>query len=177
MSTPSIRASIYSCSHPLINGENATRLQSARTFDPFLNVASHTPRYANDVYSGRPAHPNSGNGWDGLLDGFAGLQPSDYMNLETALRQVEFQENIPSSTFYDTIEGANRAHWYSQFAGASGTTCGLYNGPDAYTSTPYQSNQNGQPGLTSVDRRKYLQALHKAYQQGYGSQYTGQCAK
>jgi hypothetical protein len=166
MSTPSIRASTYSCAHPLINGENAARLQSARTFDPALNIVSNATRSANDHHAGRPAPLNSDNGLGtyGSKAGFAGLNPSDWILLTSGLRQVEFREHYPNTTFYDTIGGANRSNWLSQFAGKSGTTCAVFNGPDSYTSAPQQNNCLGQP--TSVDRRNYLRALNQVYRQG-----------
>lgn len=163
MSTVSLTSQVWSCSHPKINGENAARAQSARFFDPALNVVSHVIKDANDAYSGRPSYHQAANGTNGLYGlGYAGLQPTDWMALETGLRQVEFQANMPHTKFYDTIEGANRAAWISQKAGTSGAACALYNGPDAYTSTPFQSNQNGQ-SLTSPDHQKYLSALYQEY--------------
>jgi len=170
MSTPSIRASTYSCSHPLINGENAARAQSARFFDPALNVVSNTFREANDHAFGRPAPLNSDNGSDNTLSGFAGMNPSDYILLETGLRQVEFQQNYPNTTFYDTIGGANRSNFYSQFAGKTGTTCSVMNGPNSYENTPVQNNYNGQMA-TSVDRQRYMAALNKAYRQSQQNCY------
>lgn len=165
MST-SVTSSTYSCAHPLVNGEHAARMQSARTFDPSLNAVSNMHRSANDNHAGRPAPLNSDNGSDNTLDGFAGLNPSSYIMLETGLRQVEFHEHYPHTTFYDTIAGANRSNWYSQFAGKTGTTCGVMNGPSSYTSTPNQSNSHGQP--TSVDRKRYLAALNNHYRQSQG---------
>ena len=163
MSTVSLTAQVWSCAHPKINGENATRAQSARTFDTGLNTASHIIKPANDAYSGRPAYHQTANGTYGLSTlGYAGLNPSSWMLLETGLRQVAFQANMPNTSFYDTIEGANRAAWPIQKAGSAGTACGVFNGPDAYTSTPYQSNQHGQT-LTSVDRQNYLNALYNEY--------------
>lgn len=168
MSTPSIRASVYSCVHPLVTAENQDRAQSARTFDPSLNTVSNLYRDANEHHAGRPAPLNSDNGLGtyGALSGFAGLNPSSFIALTTGLRQVEFQSSYPNTTFYDTIDGANRSNWYSQFAGKSGGTCAVMNGPDSYTSAPAQSNCMGQP--TSVDRRAYLNALNQVYRQQQG---------
>ena len=162
MSTVSLTSQIYSCAHPQVNGENADRMQSARIFDNALNIPSGVIKDANDAYSGRPSFHNAANGTNGLAGlGYAGLNPSSYMALETGLRQVEFQAHTPNTTFYDTIEGANRSNWYAQKVGASGGTCGLYNGPDAYTNTPSYSNCGGQP--TTVDRKRYLDALYQEY--------------
>ena len=166
MSTVSLTSQVWSCAHPKINGENAARAQSARTFDNALNTVSHIIRPANDPYSGRPSHLSAANGTNGLYGlGYAGLNPTSWLALETGLRQVEFQANMPNTTFYDTIEGANRAAFPSQKAGASGTTCSMYNGPDSYTSTPYFSNSNGQT-MTSADRQKYMSALYQEYRKG-----------
>ena len=166
MSTVSLTSQVWSCAHPKINGENAARAQSARTFDPALNAPSHIVRPANDPYSGRPSYQSAANGTDGLYGlGYAGLNPTSWMALETGLRQVEFQANVPHTTFYDTIEGANRSAWPAQKAGASGATCAMMNGPSAYTNTPYQSNNNGQT-LTSADRQKYMSALYNEYRKG-----------
>lgn len=168
MSTVSLTAQVWSCAHPKINGENAARAQSARTFDTGLNTVSHIIKPANDPYSGRPSFHQASNGTNGLYGlGYAGLNPTSWIALETGLRQVAFQANMPNTSFYDTIEGANRAAWPIQKAGSAGTACGVFNGPDAYTSTPYQSNQQGQT-LTSVDRQKYLNALYNEYRKnGY----------
>jgi len=170
MSDVSIRASTYSCSHPLVNGSQAERLQSARTFEPSLNVPSNVYKDANDPFSGRPSDHNAANGQYGLNGGRAGLNPQSFMNVETGLRQVAFQSTLPNSKFYDTLTGANRSNWYSQFAGNSGGGCGVYNGPDSYTSTPVQNNNhgNGGVGLTSVDRRNYMQALQNEYNRVQG---------
>lgn len=163
MSGVSLTSQVWSCAHPKINGENAARAQSARSFDTGLNVVSHIVKPANDPYSGRPAHHQTSNGTNGLYGlGYAGMNPTSWIALETGLRQVAFQANVPTTTFYDTIAGANRAAFTSQKAGSSGATCGMFNGPDAYTSTPYQSNANGQT-LTSVDRQNYLNALYQEY--------------
>lgn len=167
MSTPSIRASVYSCAHPLINGENAARLQSARFFDPALNTVSNLYRDANEHSFGRPAVQNSDNagGNYSTLSGFAGLNPSDFILLTTGLRQVEFRENLPNTSFYDTIGGANRSMFLSEFAGKSGSAhCSLYSGPTSYENSPKQNNCYGQP--TSVDRSNYLRALNQVYRQG-----------
>jgi len=162
MSTVSLTSQVWSCAHPKINGENAIRAQSARIFDPALNTVSHIVRPANDPYSGRPSFQSAANGTYGLNTlGFSGLNPSAFMALETGLSQVEFQANVPNTKFYDTIEGANRSAWPAQRAGA-GASCSMYNGPDSYTSTPYQNNQQGQ-SLTSVDRQAYLNALYQTY--------------
>jgi hypothetical protein len=166
MSGVSLTAQVWSCAHPKINGENAARAQSARTFDPSLNTVSHIVRPANDPYSGRPSVLSAANGTNGLYGlGYAGLNPSSWMALETGLRQVEFQANMPNTKFYDTMDGANRAAWPSQKAGSSGGSCAMYNGPDAYTSTPYQSNQHGQT-LTQPDYQKYMSALYQEYRKG-----------
>ena len=163
MSGVSLTSQVWSCAHPKINGENAARAQSARTFDTALNVVSHIVKPANDAYSGRPSYHQAANGTDGLYGlGYAGMNPSGWLALETGLRQVEFQANMPNTTFYDTIEGANRSDWPSQKTGSTGGTCAMYNGPTAYTNTPYQSNSNGQT-MTSVDRQKYLNALYQEY--------------
>lgn len=167
MSTPSIRASTYSCSHPLINGENAPRLQSARFFDPTLTIAANTIRDANDPYSGRPAVMNTMNGVYGLQElGFAGLNSNPWILHETSLRQVSFFDNDGVTSFYDTIGGANRSYWASQFAGKSGATCGSVGGPQAYDNSPSFNNQNGQFGMNDVDRKAYLSALYSAYRSG-----------
>lgn len=168
MSTPSIRASTYSCSHPLINGENAPRLQSARVFDPTLTIAANTIRDANDPYSGRPSTMNAMNGVYGLQElGFAGLNPNPWILHETALRSVAFFDNDGVTNFYDTINGANRGNWSTQFAGKSGTTCGALNGPQSYENTGNYNNQYGQIPSTDVDRRNYMAALQSAYRSGY----------
>ena len=162
MSTVSLTAQVWSCAHPKINGENAARAQSARTFDPALNTVSGIIKDANDAYSGRPSYHQAANGTNGLYGlGYAGLNPTDWLSLETGLRQVEFRSNMPHTKFYDTIEGANRSAWLSQKVGTGGA-CALYNGPDAYVNTPYQSNQQGQT-MTSVDHQKYLTALYSEY--------------
>jgi hypothetical protein len=166
MSTVSLTSQIWSCAHPKINGENAARAQSARTFDPALNVVSHIVKPANDAYSGRPSYHQAANGTEGLESlGYAGLNPTSWVALETGLRQVEFQANVPHTSFYDTIAGADRAAWPSQKVGSSGATCALYGGPDSYTSTPYVSNQHGQT-MTSADHQKYLSALYQEYRKG-----------
>lgn len=145
MSTVSLTSQVWSCAHPKINGENAGRAQSMRTFDTSLNTVSNMYKDANDAYSGRPSFHNAANGTNGLYGlGYAGLNPTSWIALETGLRQVEFQSTLPNTTFYDTLEGANRAAWPSQKAGSSGAACGVYNGPDAYTNTPAYSNSNGQ---------------------------------
>lgn len=163
MSGISLTSQIWSCAHPKINGENAARAQSARFFDSSLNSVSNIIKPANDAYSGRPSYHNAANGTDGLTSlGYAGLNPSAYMALETGLRQVEFQSNTPNTTFYDTIAGANRSAFPSQRAGSSGATCAMYNGPTAYTNTPYQSNNQGQT-MTSVDHANYMSALYQEY--------------
>ena len=166
MSTPSIRSSVYSCSHPLVNGSNADRNQSARIFDPSLNLVSNIYRSANENHAGRPAPLNSDNGSDNTLGGFSGLNPSSIIFLETGLRQVEFQSAYPNTTFYDTFDGANRSNFYSQKAGKSGGMCQLSGGPESYTSAPTQNNCLGQP--TSVDRANYLRALNSVYRQQQG---------
>jgi hypothetical protein len=174
MSTPSITASVYSCAHPRVNGENATRAQSARFFDPALNVVSTTCRSANENHAGRPAGQNSDNGQGnyGTMSGFAGLNPSDWVLLSTGLRQVSFmQEAGNPTTFYDTIGGANRSNWPSQFAGAGKTCAVLGNGPSAYTSAPQQNNCYGQVGATSVDRNNYMRALNQVYRNNSLGQY------
>jgi len=169
MAGVSLTSQVWSCAHPKINGENATRAQSARSFDPSLNIASNVVKDANDAYSGRPSYHQAANGTNGLYGlGYAGLNPSSWITLETGLRQVEFQANVPNTTFYDTIEGANRSQWLSQRAGA-GAACGVYNGPTAYTNTPYFSNANGQT-MTSADRSKYMAALYDEYRKS-GNQY------
>jgi hypothetical protein len=168
MSGVSLTSQVWSCAHPKINGENAARAQSARTFDPALNTVSHIVRPANDPYSGRPSVLSAMNGSSGLYGyGYAGLNPSSFMTLETGLRQVEFQANTPNTKFYDTIDGANRSAWLSQKAGASGGACSVYNGPDSYTSTPLMSNQQGQI-LTQPDYQKYMNALYKEYRKDGG---------
>ena len=162
MSTVSLTSQVWSCAHPKINGENATRAQSARTLDPSLNTVSNVIKPANDAFSGRPSYHQAANGTNGLYTlGYAGLNPSSWMALETGLRQVEFQSNLPNTSFYDTIEGANRSVWPSQRAG-SGTACGMFDGPTSYTSTPMQSNNQGKT-LTSVDHAKYMSALYNEY--------------
>jgi hypothetical protein len=167
MSGVSLTSQVYSCAHPKINGENAARAQSARTFDPSLNVVGNIIKDANDPYSGRPSSHNAANGTNGLNNlGYAGMNPTSWMALETGLRQVEFQSQMPNTKFYDTIQGANRAAWTSQRAG-SGGACAVYNGPAAYTSTPYSSNQGGQT-LTSVDQQNYLKALYNQYRETGG---------
>jgi len=163
MSGVSLTAQVWSCAHPKINGENAARAQSARTFDPALNTVSHIIRPANDPYSGRPSVLSAANGTNGLYGlGYAGLNPSSWMTLETGLRQVEFQANVPNTSFYDTIAGANRSVWPAQKVGSGGAQCAMYNGPEAYTSTPFQTNQRGQP-MTSADHQKYMSALYQEY--------------
>jgi len=167
MSTPSIHSTVYSCAWPKITGENADRMQSARTFTPALNTPSNIYRSANENAAGRPAHPNSDNGTNGLATlGYAGLNPTDYIGLESSLRQVEWRDAAPSTSFYDTMEGANRANWPNQFAGTAGSACAVYNGPDSYSNTPQNSNRNGQ--MTSVDRQRYLSALHREYSRSRG---------
>jgi hypothetical protein len=162
MSGVSLTSQVWSCSHPKINGENASRAQSARFFDPALNSVSHIVKSANDAYSGRPSYHNAANGTDGISGlGYAGLNPSSFMTLETGLRQVAFQSTLPNTTFYDTIEGANRSNFTSQRAGSSGGTCGVFSGPEAYTSTPFVSNQNGQ--LMSAENQRYMSALYNEY--------------
>lgn len=159
--TPSIHAAVYSCSWPKITGENAERMQSARSFDPALNVASLTVRSSNENHAGRPAYMTSDNGVSGLSAlGYAGLNPTDYIMLESNLRQVEWREGQPQTGFYDTIAGANRANFPAQFAGSSGTSCTVPMGVNAYTNTPYR----GTAQQTKVDRDRYLQALHQVYQ-------------
>ena len=163
MSGVSLTAQVWSCSHPKINGENADRAQSARTFDPSLNQVSNIVKPANDPYSGRPSYHQASNGTNGLYNlGYAGLNPTDWMALETGLRQVEFQANMPNTTFYDTIEGANRSAFTAQKAGASGGMCQMFNGPNTYESTPVQNNFHGQM-LTAPARQKYMNALHQEY--------------
>jgi hypothetical protein len=165
MSGVSLTAQVWSCAHPKINGENAARAQSMRTFDPSLNTVSHIIKDANDAYSGRPSYHQAANGTNGLYGlGYAGLNPTSWLALETGLRQVAFQANMPNTGFYDTLEGANRANWIYQKVGASGANCDVYNGPTAYTNTPYSSNQNGQT-MTSADHQKYLNALYQEYRQ------------
>lgn len=160
MSTPSIHGSVYNCAWGKITGENAERMQSQRFFDPSLNVASNIYRTSNEGHAGRPASANSDNGVSGLAGlGFAGLNPADFIGLESNLRQVEWRSG--STNFYDTMTGANRANWPNQFAGTSGSACGVSGGPDAYSNTPSR-NTSGQP--TSVDRQRYLAALHQVYQ-------------
>jgi len=169
MSNVSIRSSTYSCSHPLINGSQADRLQSARTFSPSLNVASNLYRDANDPATGRPSSHNAINGAAGIQGlGMAGLGAQPFIAVENNLRQVAYMDTYPHTAFYDTLTGANRANWYSQGAGKSGATCAVYNGPDSYTSTPVQSNNKGQVGLTSVDRRNYMNALQQEYNRAQG---------
>ncbi len=162
MSTVSLTSQIWSCAHPKINGENAARAQSQRTFDPALNVVSGVVRPANDPYSGRPSHLSAANGTDGLYGlGYAGLNPTSWMALETGLRQVEFHANMPNTKFYDTIEGADRAAWPAQKVGSPGGACAMYNGPTSYTSTPYTSNANGT--LTAPQHQTYMNALYQEY--------------
>jgi hypothetical protein len=164
MSTVSLTSQVWSCAHPKINGENAARAQSARRFDPALNVVSGIVRPANDAYSGRPSHLSAANGTYGLQGlGFAGLDPTSWMALETGLRQVEFQANMPNTKFYDTIEGADRAAWPAQKVG-SGGACAMYGGPGSYTSTPYTSNAHGT--LTAPQQQKYMNALYQEYNKG-----------
>ena len=168
MSTPSIRSSTYGCSHPFINDQHAARLQSARTFDSNLNVASHVHRDANDPYSGRPSVQNAANGVSGLEDlGMSGLNPSNFIALENSLRQVG---PVGAETaFYDTMTGANRSGYNAEFAGKSGTMCGVAGGSDSYTSVPMNSNDGRmmqqsmmqQVGSTSVDRKNYMAALKR----------------
>jgi len=162
MSDVSLTAQVWSCAHPKINGEHAERVQSARTFDTQLNLASGIYKDANDAYSGRPSYHNAANGTNGLYSlGYAGLNPTAFINLENDLRQVEYLSTVPNTSFYDTLEGANRAAWTSQRAGSSGGMCGMYNGPDAYVNVPVQ---NPQPmGLNSVQRKNYLAALYSQY--------------
>lgn len=163
MSGVSLTSQVWSCAHPKIDGANAERAFSARIFDPALNVPSFTVKHANDAYSGRPSYHNAANGTYGLYSlGYAGLNPSSWIALETGLRQVEFQENMPNTGFYDTLEGTNRSYWPHQKVGASGTNCDVYNGPTSYTSTPVFSNQMGQT-LTSVDHQRYMSALYSEY--------------
>lgn len=163
MSTVSLTSQVWSCAHPKINGENASRAQSMRTFDPSLNIVSGVIKDANDAYSGRPSYHQAANGTNGLYGlGYAGLNPTPWIGFETGLRQVEFQANMPNTAFYDTIEGANRSFWPHQKVGASGTACDVYNGPQAYTNTPFMSNQQGQT-ITSADHQKYLNALYQEY--------------
>ena len=165
MSGVSLTSQVWSCAHPKINGENAARAQSARFFDPALNTVSGILKPANDAYSGRPSPHNAANGTYGVSSlGYAGLNPSSFMALETGLRQVSFQSTMPNTTFYDTLEGANRSAFPAQKAGSTGGLCGVYNGPDSYTSTPNMSNQQGQM-LTSVDQQNYLKALYNTYRQ------------
>ena len=165
MSGVSLTSQIWSCAHAKVNGENAQRAQSARFFDPALNTVSHIVKPANDAYSGRPSYHNAANGTDGLYSlGYAGLNPTSFMTLETGLRQVAFQSVLPNTTFYDTIEGANRSDFLSQKAGASGGLCGVYNGAQSYESTPYMSNMNGQMlTSTAVDNNRYMSALYNEY--------------
>jgi hypothetical protein len=169
MSAPSIRASVYSWNHPLINGENAPRLQSVRTFDPSLSVVNRTLREANELHAGRPASLNSGNGGSGDMGGFAGLNPQDFIMLETGLRQVDFRSDVPNTSFYDTIENANRSNWPSQYAGHG--TMELVNGPESYTNVPVQPRQErfgvGSRPLTMVERQNYARALKQAQNRGY----------
>lgn len=163
MSTVSLTSQLWRCSNPKVNDENAARAQSARTFDTALNSVSHILKDANDAYSGRPSYHQAANGTNGLYGlGYAGLNPSSWIALETGLRQVEFQSQIPNTTFYDTIEGANRSQFTAQRVGKPGGLCGVSNGPTAYTNTPFMSNQNGQT-LTSADHQKYLSALYQEY--------------
>lgn len=166
-SSVSIRGSTYNCAYAKVDSSNAARAQSARIFDPRLNVPSFTLKDSNDPYSGRPSSHNAMNGVSGTdsID-VAGLNPQSYIMLTTDLRQVAYQNEYPNTTFYDTIAGANRSNFYSQRAGKSGGTCGVYSGPDSYTSTPQMSNCNGNGNtMTSVDRRNYLQALQNEYNQ------------
>lgn len=161
MSTVSLTSQVWSCSHPKVNGENAARAQSARIFDPALNTVSGIQRTANDPYSGRPSQLSAVNGSAGLTSlGYAGLNPSSWMALETGLRQVEFQANMPNTKFYDTL-GANRAAWPSQKAGSAGAACSMYNGPDSYTSTPYASSAGNT--LTAPQQQAYMNALYQEY--------------
>lgn len=163
MSSVSLTSQVWSCAHPKINGENASRAQSARIFDNSLNTVSGIIRPANDPYSGRPSHLSAANGMAGISSlGYAGLNPSSWMALETGLRQVEFQANAPNTSFYDTVAGANRAAWPSQKVGSSGAACAMYNGPDSYTSTPQMNNHHGQT-MTAPDRQKYMSALYQEY--------------
>ena len=163
MSTPSVRASVYSSGHLLVNGDQADRMQSARMFNPALNSVSNIVRESNELYAGRPAHLNSGNGsGQNSLAGFSGLNPQSYIMNETGLRQVDFRSDVPNTSFYDTIDGANRANWPVQYAGTSGSALQVPNGPESYTNVPKNSDRQ----LTSVERKRYLAALHKAYKDG-----------
>ena len=147
MSSVSLTSQVWCCSHPKINGENAARAQSARIFDPSLNLVSNIYKNANDTYFGRPSVYQAANGTNGLRTlGYAGLNPTNWIGLETGLRQVAFVENVP------TLAGANQsASW------------GMFNGSDAYVNTPQQNNCYGQ--LTAVDHQRYLAALYNQYRQ------------
>ena len=164
MSTPSVHSTIYSCAWPKIDGSNAERAQSARTFNPALNNVSNILRPSNDDFSGRPSFLSAQNGLGtyGALSGFAGLNPSDQILLTTNLRQVDFL-NSKGVTYYNTIENTNLSNFPSQFAGQM---CSVYgSGPDSYTSAPQQNNCYGQPS-TSVDRQNYMKALNSVYRSG-----------
>jgi len=162
MSTVSLTSQVWSCAHPKINGENAARAQSMRTFDPALNSVSHIVKDANDAYSGRPSYHQAANGTHGLSGlGYAGLNPTSWLALETGLRQVEFQANLPNTGFYDTLEGANRANWVAQKVGSSGGGCAVYNGPTTYTNTPFMNN--GQGNMNPADQQRYMNVLYGAY--------------
>lgn len=159
----SLTSQVWSCAHPKVNGENASRAQSVRFLDSGYNLASNIIRPANDPYSGRPSYLNAANGMNGLSGlGMAGLNPSSWMALETGLRQVEFQSARDGTTFYDTLEGANRSNFMSQKVGSSGGMCGVYNGPTAYENTPLQNNNQGQT-LTAPQRQAYMKALYNYY--------------
>lgn len=161
MSSVSLTSQVWSCAHPKINGENAIRAQSARIFDNSLNSVSNITKDANDAFSGRPSHHQAANGTYGLNGlGYAGLNPSSWIGLETGLRQVEFHSNLPNTSFYDTLNGANRSNWPAQKVGSSGGNCAVFNGPTAYTNTPMN---NASQSMTSADHQKYMSALYQEY--------------
>jgi hypothetical protein len=166
MSTPSVHSTIYSCAWPKIDGSNAERAQSARTFDPALNAVSNIHRPSNDDFSGRPSVLSAQNGVNGSMSGFAGFNPTDYVLLTTGLRQVDYIANKGVS-YYNTIENTNLSNFSSQFAGQM---CAVYgSGPDSYTSAPKQNNCYGQLNnntATSVDRQNYMKALNSVYRSG-----------
>lgn len=169
MSNISIRGTTYNCAYAKVDTGNAPRAQSARIFDPRLNVPSFTLRDANDAYSGRPASHNTANGVSGMqMSGMAGLSASPYVLMTTNHRPVEFMSNYPHTTFYDTIANANRSNFYSERAGQ---TCGVYNGPDSYTSTPRMTNCHGN-GMESADRKNYLQSLQHEYYNANQTMYN-----
>lgn len=165
MSGVSLTSQIWSCAHPKVNGDQAARAQSTRTFDPRLNSASMIYKNANDAYSGRPSVHSAANGTYGIQGlGYAGLNPTDFIRLETGLRQVEFVSERHNTAFYDTIEGANRTNWPAQRTSA---TCQVVGGPESYTNAPTLDGGCGNGvGMTAVDRKKYLDALYTYYKNG-----------